>query len=203
MSLKFERTTSDKKYELHPAGSYPAICRDCYLSVRKHPFAGQKNKYDKINPDEEKRVVIEFLTSEMVEVDGQKRNAFASIRLNPAIGEKSALFQFLSSWFPELGSDHITKCFYGDDGLSLDGLVVGKPAMVTIRHRKDTSDPNKVWADVSGAIPVPNIEAMNAMVPAIPADYQRKPSIVRKDEAPKTADEAGADSIRNGDSEII
>lgn len=202
MGLTFKRPEGgDKKYETHPQGSFAAICRDCYKTVDNHKFAGQTNKFGKVNPDTDEKVVIEFLTHHKVEVDGEMRNAYASIRTSPYIGDKSTLYKFLRGWFPDLDQATINKHFYGDDGLSLDGLVVGKSAMVTIGHRKDTSDPDKVWADVTAAMPIPQgpgMEALNAMVPAIPADYQRKPETVDR-RKPKTADEVGADSIRDGE----
>ena len=196
MATKIERPTGGGfDRDPHPKGVHAAVCCDVYTITKDNPFAGQKNKFGKVNPPTTTKLYIGFLTNTLIDMgDIGMKNAYVSYRVNPSFGEKSNMRPFMVNWLGDhMETKEIEDMVYGD----MDALI-GKTAMINVVHRKDEKN-GKTYVDVASAMPLP--QGMTA--PSIPADFKRHE--VR--EAEKAAagaspdDVAGAQSIRDGEDE--
>ena len=68
-----------------------------------------------------------------------------SRQFNVTMSDKGFLKPFLSDWGIELVKT--------DGGIDLEASCVGKVAMVNVTHDPDKSDPERIWANISTAMP--------------------------------------------------
>ena len=68
-----------------------------------------------------------------------------SRQFNVSMSDKGFMKPFLDGWGVELVKT--------DGGIDLEASCVGKCAMVNVTHDKDRSDPDRIWANLSTAMP--------------------------------------------------
>tara|TARA_Y100001951_G_scaffold67579_1_gene54489 strand:+ start:370 stop:909 length:540 start_codon:yes stop_codon:yes gene_type:complete len=93
-------------------------------------------------PDPKQKVRFVFESEEKME-DGQPFRL--SRQFNVSLSDKGYLLPFLSGWGVELVKT--------GDGIDLEASCVGKVAMVNVTHDPDRADPERVWANISTAMP--------------------------------------------------
>ena len=93
-------------------------------------------------PDPKQKVRFVFESEEKME-DGQPFRL--SRQFNVSLSDKGYLLPFLSGWGVELVKT--------GDGIDLEASCVGKVAMVNVTHDPDRADPEKLWANISTAMP--------------------------------------------------
>ncbi len=159
-SLKLESKKPVREFEPHPEGAFLAICRDIHITRKPNPRAGGTNKYGGIEPEEIVRLIVEFLTEEEIDINGQMLPRFASIGFAPSWHADSRLRRFVSGWDPGMGKL---------DSIDLEALV-GRGAYLVIQHH--TSEDGRLYANIVSAAAPPR----GAVLPQIPAGYVRKVS---------------------------
>jgi len=93
-------------------------------------------------PDSKQKVRFVFESEEKME-DGR---AFQlSRQFNVSMSDKGYLLPFLSGWG--------IKLVKTEAGIDLEASCVGKVAMVNVTHDPDRSDPERIWANISTAMP--------------------------------------------------
>lgn len=183
MATSIKRVQQGERF-IHPTGMHNAVCVDVYLTQRPHPFAGQTNKFGKVNPEIDEKLYIGFITDKKGNFNGEEQPAYVTYRVNPSFGTKSNLYAFLNGWLGGTMSEAEFNALPDD----LD-VLIGRPALVNVTHRVDK---DKTYVDVKTATPL-----MDGVTPLkVPDGFVR-----HKDR--KTDDERGADSIRNGDNSDI
>lgn len=173
--LSTAKNNDRPKHEPHEEGTFAAVCVDNWSLSKPNPYKGQANRFDtsKIdNRDTLTSVCIGFLTSETIEIDGVVKPRYTSFWAPFSWHEKSKLRQAIAKWMP---------AFAMNDAVNLDDLL-GKPCMVTVKQY-DKRDGSKGHG-VDSIVPLP--KGMEAMVPKIPADFER-----HKDREARKAAEAG------------
>lgn len=156
--LKLTSKREDREFDIHPEGTFMAVCRDVWVERKPNPKAGQINQWGNEEPDDLVRAVIEFLTDEPIEIDGQIFPRFISARLNYTWGEKGKLRAFVSMWDSAMGKA---------DDVDLEALV-GRGAYLTVTHNP-SADGSKVWANITTISAPPK----GASIPAIPSNFIR------------------------------
>lgn len=165
------------KHEPHEEGSFAAVCVDNYTLTKPNPYKGQVNKFDptKIdNRDTLTSVCLGFLTTETIEIDGVVKPRYTSFWAPLSWHEKSKLRQAVAKWMP---------AFAMNEDVNLDDLI-GKPCMVSVKQY--TKRDGSTGHGVDSMVPLP--KGMEAMVPKIPADFERHDDREQR----KAADGGGA-----------
>lgn len=121
--------------ELHPAGTFPAMCVDLIdLGMKVSDFQGQKSA--------SQSCVFVFSTGE---TNSQGYAFFPHREINVSLNPKSTLYKFLSAWRgrpidPKEAQDFELRQF------------VGKPALISIQHA--TSKAGNPRAEISSIMPL-------------------------------------------------
>jgi hypothetical protein len=168
---------STPKRELHPAGSYGALCIDLIdLGMRVQTFKDRTSA--------SQSCVLVFGTGE---VDSAGREFFITREFNVSMGTKASLRKFLEIWRGRAFTPEEQESF----ALS---QVVGKPAMLSIQH--DPSSSGQVWANIASATPMPK-----GMQAPVVGRYERAPFWeTRKQEYAKKYAEFVGSGVPKGDS---
>lgn len=94
------------------------------------------------HPDPKQKVRFMFESEEKQE-DGKPFQL--TRQFNVSLSDQGYLKPFLDGWGVELVKT--------DGGIDLEASCVGKCAMVNVTHDKDRTDPERVWANLSTAMP--------------------------------------------------
>jgi len=94
------------------------------------------------HPDPKQKVRFIFESEEKME-NGQPFQL--SRQFNVSMSDKGFMKPFLDGWGVELVKT--------DGGIDLEASCVGKCAMVNVTHDKDRTDPERIWANISTAMP--------------------------------------------------
>ena len=94
------------------------------------------------HPDPKQKVRFIF---ESVEKQEDGKPFQLTKQFNVTMSEQGYLKPFIDGWGVELVKT--------DDGIDLEASCVGKCAMVNVTHDKDRTDPERVWANLSTAMP--------------------------------------------------
>lgn len=178
--LSTAKSNDRPKHEPHEEGTFAAICVDNFTITKPNPYKGQVNKWDtsKIdNRDTVTKVCIAFMTTETIVMDGVEKPRYTSFWAPMTWHEKSKLRQAIAKWMP---------AFAMNDTVDLDDLI-GKPCMVSVEQYPKTFNgkpTGEIGDSVIAIVPLP--KGMEAMVPKIPADFER-----HKDREALKAAEAG------------
>lgn len=156
--LRMTSKQSDHAFDAHPEGTFMAVCRDIWIDRKPNTKAGQLNQWGNPEPDELVRVVIEFLTDEPIEINGQMMPRFIGARFGHNWNEKGNLRKFITQWDPKMGKS---------DDADIEELV-GRGAYITVTHNPGTD--GKVWANITSISAPPK----GASVPQVPAEFMRK-----------------------------
>ena len=155
--LMMSNESSNREFDVHPEGTFVAVCRDIYVERKPNPKYPGINMYGKPEPEISVRVVMEFLTDEAIEINGELLPRFLRTKFNQSWNEKSGLRKFVTLWNPKVGKA---------DKADLDTLV-GLGGYLTVTHTKSTD--GKVYANITGIAPPPK----GATIPLIPLDFTR------------------------------
>lgn len=140
---------SKPKRELHPAGSFAALCVDLIdLGMRVQEYQGKTSA--------SQSCVLVFGTGE---TDSKGFELFPFREFNVSMGTRSKLRAFLETWRG--------KAFSAEEaqGFALKALV-GKPAMLTVAHA--TSKAGNDYSKLEVAAPMPK-----GMLPPVVGKYER------------------------------
>tara|TARA_R110002020_G_scaffold207869_1_gene413449 strand:+ start:799 stop:1317 length:519 start_codon:yes stop_codon:yes gene_type:complete len=94
------------------------------------------------HPDPKQKVRFVFESEEKMD-DG--RPFRLTTQFNVSLSDQGYLKPFLDGWGVELVKT--------DNGIDLEASCVGKCAMVNVTHDKDRTDPERVWPNISTAMP--------------------------------------------------
>ena len=158
--LRFESKKPVRDFEPHPEGAFVAICRDIYITRKTNPRAGATNKYGGTEPEEIVRLVMEFLTEDQIEINGQMLPRFASIGFATSWHVDSRLRRFVSAWDPAMGKL---------ESVDLENLV-GRGAYLVIQHH--LADDGRVYANIVSAAMPPR----GVILPEVPVGFVRRMS---------------------------
>ena len=147
---------SKREFDIHPDGTFVAVCRDMYVERKPNPKYPGTNQYGRPEPEITVKVVMEFLTDEAIEIGGELLPRFVRAKYNMSWNEKSSLRKFVTLWNPKLGKE---------DKADLEALV-GQGAYLTVTH---STNEGKTYANITGIAPPPK----GATIPLIPSGFVR------------------------------
>lgn len=150
-----------KDFAPHPEGSFMAVCADVFTKEMPNRYKGQTDKNGNVdNRETVRKVCVAFLTTEVIEINGELKPRYASWWGAATFGSDdypSNLRKFIKAWQPQV-----------KDWKKVDlDQFIGKGAWLTITHSVDKN--GKTWANVAGAMQPPP----GSPIPAIPADFVR------------------------------
>lgn len=151
--------TEGKNFDPHPEGTFMAVCRDIYIKEDANPYFGKVSNFTGKVDEKQfvRRIYIDFLTDEPIEINGDMKPRFARFRANLSWHEDSNLRKIIKGWNPALGKD---------DNADLEALV-GKGAYLTITH--NIGKDGNTYSNIMGIAAPPK----GATVPMVPADFVR------------------------------
>lgn len=157
LKLTSARNEDKKEFDVHPKGTFMAVCRDIWVERKDNPKYPGTNPWGNPEPKQLVKVCVDFLTDEPIEIGGKMLPRFIRFKANNSWGEKAALRDFVSRWDPAMGKM---------DEVDLEQLV-GRGAYLTIDH--NTGKDGNTWANVVGVAPPPK----GATIPMVPAEFVR------------------------------
>ena len=151
-----ESISSGGNFEKHPEGVFAAVCCDVYSREKKNKYFGEVNKWSGEVDDRETvtQVCVAFLTTELIEIDGEMKPRYASIWNSKTWAEKGNLRKAITGWCPDMDKDSV----------DLEDLI-GRGAMLSIVHSKDGK-----WANVTNISALPS----GSVIPTIPETFVRQ-----------------------------
>lgn len=166
---------SEKKaFKAHKEGKFSAVLCDVYELVEPNYFAGKADRTtgEIDNRQTVRKLYLSFLTSETVEIKGEKKPAWIRQGYNFSLGENANLAKVLKAWIKDLRDADLYERFRKSP---IDDLI-GTSAFIEISHSPNRNDPANPYANVIGVAALPKFdpesgEPITPMV--IPADYTR------------------------------
>ena len=151
--------SSQKEFQLHPEGSFAAVCCDVVdLGMQEVTFQGLKKMQHKVR--------IAFLTSALTDDDNP---SYISQRFTASLDDRATLRSFLESWRGKKFTPAESA------GFDLETLI-GVGAMLEIIHEAGKNDASKTYDNIFRIGRLPKVDAFSGepISPvAIPADFVR------------------------------
>ena len=176
MTWKSESTGDKKTYAPHPEGAFAAVCCDVFSMELPNKFYNTKSKFTGEMDMRQTitKVCISFLTSETIEIDGEKKPAYTSYWATLSWHEKANLRKFVGQWIRGAGDKDVFD----------EETLIGMTALVNV-IQYDRNNGGKGHS-VTTAMPLP--KGMEA--PGIPADFVRHKDKDREERPTVTTDPA-------------